>query len=204
MKDCNEIQFWHKKKKDVTKKKQKEEETTMKATVEAKEAVKVKEKATTTTVVLKVKERTIEKRAENEATTKTFEEEKRKQDEEELNNDASPMDRNIVESSAKAPLIGGHPPISELRLPLFTHSKPRKMANLKSLWFYKATNIIVQQQTKNIPVDGRVLLSVIIETSVTKGVKKDPLFSKSTDIVFTLATEQNLKDFVHENKEKCD
>jgi hypothetical protein len=57
---------------------------------------------------------------------------------------------------------------------------------------------------KNLPVAGRALLSVVTETLVTKGIKKYPLFIESTDTVFTLATEQNLKDLVHENKEKDD
>jgi len=58
---------------------------------------------------VKVKETKIEKTTTNEETTKEIREEKMKQYEEVLNNDASAMDTDIIESSSKSPLTIGHP-----------------------------------------------------------------------------------------------
>jgi hypothetical protein len=73
---------------------------------------------------------------------------KKKKDEEALNNDASPMDTDILETSTKFPLTSGHLQVSEMELGLHTPYKPNKVVNLKKFRFDKATGRIVQQQTR--------------------------------------------------------
>jgi hypothetical protein len=51
-------------------------------------------------------------------------------------------------------------------------------------------------------MDGNDPLSVMSETNVKKNVRDDPLSITSTGVAFILASEKNLKDLVHENKEK--
>jgi hypothetical protein len=76
--------------------------------------------------------------------------------------------------------------------------------NLKKIIFDKATDKIGQRKTKNIPITESAPLSVFIETLVTEDVRKDLLSITYVNTAFTLVTGHNLKDMVHENKEKDD
>jgi hypothetical protein len=49
------------------------------------------------------------------------------------------------------------------------------VANLKTFWFDKASDRIVQQQTKKLLVTRKAPLSVVTETMVTEDVRKDPI-----------------------------
>jgi hypothetical protein len=112
------------------------------------------------------------------------------------------MDTYILGSSLQAPLTGGNFQINEIVLDLFTSSKARKVANLKTFWFDKASDRNVQQKTKKLLVTEGSPLSVITENSVTNEVRKDPIYIMSTGVAFMMASEQNLRDLVHKIQEK--
>jgi hypothetical protein len=80
---------------------------------------------------------TITKRKANEVATKEVEEEQQKRDEEALNNDASPMDTDLLESSMEVP--SSQPQFSGMELGLHTPYKPSKVSNLKKFRYDKAT-----------------------------------------------------------------
>jgi hypothetical protein len=64
-------------------------------------------------------------------------------------------------------------------------SKARKVANLKTFQFDKASNRIVQQQTKKLLVTRKYPLSVVTKTTMTEDVRKDPISIASTSVSFT-------------------
>ena len=66
---------------------------------------------------------------------------------------------------------------------------------MKGFIFDKATGRIVQQQTRKIPVIGGNPLPIVIDTSIIEDVRKDSLSIASSDVAFTMETEQNLYIF---------
>jgi hypothetical protein len=107
-------------------------------------------------------------RAVDEVVAKVVEEEKRKKGKEALNNDASPMDNDLLKTSTEVP--SNQLQTNRMELGLSTPYKPNKVANLKKFRYDKATGRIVQQQVKKVLVTGGNPLVVIKETNVMEDV----------------------------------
>jgi len=73
----------------------------------------------------------------------------------------------------------------------FTPSKDHKVANLNAFQFDKASGVIVQQQTKKLSVTEKYPLPMIIETTKTKDVKREPISIAYFNLSFTMESKQN-------------
>jgi len=135
------------------------------------------------------KRETIEKRATDEDTTKEAKEDKEewwKRYEEALNNDTSPMDTNLPNSSMEVP--NSQPQFGGMELGLCALYKPNKVVNLKTFKYDKTTCRIMQQHIINVPSTGGTPLEVLTKNIMTEYANQYLLSIASTGTSFTTVT----------------